>query len=193
MRVKSALRRKAAAAALGCLLLAGCVAEAPSSRSGPPADQPPDQPRPAAATAPVRPVAVPAASVPARRDDAALAALPESNPPEPPAEPVISESFVGQASWYGRDFHGRLTASGEPYDMAALTAAHQTLPFGSRVRVTNLANGRSVVVVINDRGPFAEGRLIDLSHAAAKRLGILEDGVAEVRLDVLAGATEVAG
>src|SRR3546814_19230740 len=74
--------------------------------------------------------------------------------------------------------------------MAALTAAHQTLPFGSRVRVTNLANGRSVVVPINDRGPFVDSRLIDLSHAAAKQLGILQDGVAEVRVDVLA---EVAG
>jgi len=99
---------------------------------------------------------------------------------------AVAHSFTGMASWYGQDFHGRLTASGEPYDMAALTAAHQTLPFGSRVRVTNLGNGRSVVVIINDRGPFAKDRLIDLSQAAAKRIGILDDGVAKVRLDVLA-------
>src|SRR3546814_14562407 len=77
--------------------------------------------------------------------------------------------------------------------MAALTAAHQTLPFGSRVRVTNLANSRFVEVVINDRGPFAEDRLIDLSRAAAKRLGIVQDGVAEVRIEVLSAGTNVAG
>src|SRR3546814_12447464 len=76
--------------------------------------------------------------------------------------------------------------------MAALTAAHQTLPFGSRVRVTNLANSRFVEVVINDRGPFAEDRLIDLSRAAAKRLGIVEDGEAEVRIEVLSDGTNVA-
>lgn len=113
-----------------------------------------------------------------------MAALPQ--PPLP--KPAVTASFTGLASWYGERFHGRLTASGERYDMAGLTAAHPSLPFGSRVRVTNLANGRSVVVVINDRGPYAKGRLVDLSHAAAKQLGIVEDGVAQVRLDVLSDA-----
>ncbi|HEY9538169.1 MAG TPA: septal ring lytic transglycosylase RlpA family protein [Kiloniellaceae bacterium] len=114
--------------------------------------------------------------------------------PEAPApKPAVAASYTGLASWYGAKFHGRLTASGERYDMAALTAAHQTLPFGSRVRVTNLANSRFVEVVINDRGPFAEDRLIDLSRAAAKRLGIVEDGVAEVRIEVLSDGTNVAG
>ena len=103
-------------------------------------------------------------------------------------EDVVTMSFTGLASWYGKRFHGRRTASGERFDMAALTAAHPNLPFGSRVRVTNLANGRSVVVIINDRGPMVKSRLIDLSHAAAKQLGIVEDGVAEVRVDVLADA-----
>lgn len=102
---------------------------------------------------------------------------------------VVTASYVGTASWYGKSFHGQLTASGEPFDMEALTAAHRTLPFGSRVRVTNLANGRSVIVVINDRGPYRKKRLIDLSRAAAKRLGFLEDGTARVRLDVLGEAS----
>jgi peptidoglycan lytic transglycosylase len=104
-------------------------------------------------------------------------------PPEP--EDTVTESFTGLASWYGRRFHGRRTASGEKYDMAALTAAHKTLPFGSRVRVTNLDNGHSVVVVINDRGPFVKRRLIDVSRAAAQELGFVNHGVAKVRVDVL--------
>jgi rare lipoprotein A len=91
----------------------------------------------------------------------------------------------GLASWYGRDFNGRPTASGEIFDMYAYTAAHRDLPFGTRVRVTNEANGRSVVVRINDRGPWVEGRILDLSYAAAKALGMLEAGVVRVRLEVL--------
>jgi rare lipoprotein A len=168
----------------GCLLLllAGCAAEAHPRADGLRADNTHAQTRLA-----------PAATTPSA--GTRLATLPGVDlPGEPPApKPAVAETFIGLASWYGRKFHGRLTASGEPYDMAALTAAHQTLPFGSRVRVTNLANGRSVVVVINDRGPFAKDRLIDLSHGAAQKLGIVEDGVAEVRVDVLADATDVAG
>jgi len=91
----------------------------------------------------------------------------------------------GLASWYGRDFNGRPTASGEIFDMYGYTAAHRSLPFGTRVRVTNEANGRSVVVRINDRGPWVEGRILDLSYAAAKQLGMLEAGVIRVRLEVL--------
>lgn len=88
----------------------------------------------------------------------------------------------GNASWYGNKFHGRRTSSGEPYDMYKLTAAHTRLPIPSYVRVTNLANGRSVVVRVNDRGPFHEGRIIDLSYAAASRLGIVETGTARVEV-----------
>lgn len=88
----------------------------------------------------------------------------------------------GQASWYGPRFHGRLTASGETYDMYALTAAHKTLPFGTVVRVRSKALGREVDVRINDRGPFAPGRVIDVSRAAAEALGLVELGVAEVSL-----------
>ncbi len=92
-------------------------------------------------------------------------------------------ALVGTASFYGKEFHGRKTASGEIFDMYKLTAAHKTLPFGSRVRVTNLENGRSVVVRINDRGPFKKGRIIDLSFEAARRIGMA--GTANVRLAVL--------
>ncbi|ROR34685.1 septal ring lytic transglycosylase RlpA family protein [Inmirania thermothiophila] len=91
----------------------------------------------------------------------------------------------GIASWYGRKFHGRRTASGEPYDMYAMTAAHRTLPLPTYVRVTNLENGRSVVVRVNDRGPFRRNRIIDLSYAAALRLGFADKGTALVEVEAL--------
>ncbi len=90
-------------------------------------------------------------------------------------------SETGQASWYGRKFHGKPTASGEPYDMFAMTAAHKTMPIPSYARVRNPANGREVVVRINDRGPFVDGRVIDLSYTAALKLGVL-NGVAAVEV-----------
>lgn len=89
----------------------------------------------------------------------------------------------GVASWYGGNFHGRTTANGEKYDMWALTAAHKTLPFGTRVKVTNTSNGDTVIVRINDRGPFVAGRVIDLSRAAANEIGM--GGLAKVKLTVL--------
>ncbi len=92
---------------------------------------------------------------------------------------------VGKASWYGRIFQHKKTASGEPYDMNQFTAAHRTLPLGSWVKVTNLKNERTVVVRINDRGPVARGRIIDLSYGAAKMLDMGRDGIDRVRLDVL--------
>lgn len=91
----------------------------------------------------------------------------------------------GMASYYGRQFEGRRTASGERFAMAGLTAAHRTLPFGSKVRVTNPANGRSVVVRINDRGPFHGNRVIDVSRAAAERLGLIAPGSGRVSLTLL--------
>ena len=90
---------------------------------------------------------------------------------------------TGYASWYGEEFRNRITASGEPYQPAAMTAAHRRLPFGTRVRVTNLENRRSAVVRINDRGPFRRGRIIDLSRAAAQALGMVGDGVVRVLLE----------
>jgi rare lipoprotein A len=92
---------------------------------------------------------------------------------------------VGLASYYGGKFHGRRTASGERYDMYDLTAAHPALKFGSRVEVTNLRNGRKVRVRINDRGPFKKGRIIDLSYAAARKIGMLKHGLVKVRVRLL--------
>ncbi len=90
----------------------------------------------------------------------------------------------GMASYYADSLHGNPTASGEPYDKDALTAAHRTLDFGTRVKVTNLANGKSVTVVINDRGPHVKSRVIDVSGAAAGKLGMLDSGTAKVRLEI---------
>jgi peptidoglycan lytic transglycosylase len=92
---------------------------------------------------------------------------------------------VGTASWYGQNFHGKPTASGERYDMYDMTAAHLTLPMGSYVRVTNLHNGRAVVVRVNDRGPIVPGRIIDLSYGAAQALQFRAQGLQRVRLDLV--------
>lgn len=98
----------------------------------------------------------------------------------------------GIASWYGQKFHGRMTSSREPYDMCSFSAAHKTLPLPSFVRVTNLDNGRSAVVRVNDRGPFHEGRIIDLSYAAAIKLGLDRSGTARVEVEALAGPPALA-
>lgn len=111
----------------------------------------------------------------------------ETAPVEAPPAATDSRprTQAGRASWYGQAHHGRQTASGEIYDMYRLTAAHPTLPLGTRVLVTNLRNGRSVEVRVNDRGPYVDGRIIDLSYAAARELAALSDGVVSVRLRVL--------
>jgi rare lipoprotein A len=105
-------------------------------------------------------------------------AVPFSAEPEPGAPESTPEAEIGRgmASWYGPRFHGRRTASGERFDMEALTAAHRTLPFGTVVRVRSMVNGRTVDVLINDRGPYLKRRVIDLSQAAARALGLLESG-----------------
>lgn len=92
---------------------------------------------------------------------------------------------IGIASWYGPGFHGNYTANGEVYDMYGISAAHKTLPFGTIVRVVEIETGRSIVVRINDRGPFIEGRIIDLSRGAAEKLGIVEKGITKVGLRIL--------
>ncbi len=102
-----------------------------------------------------------------------------------PVAPLPGSVEYGMASWYGYPYHGRRSASGEIYDMEKLTAAHRTLPFGAWVEIENLSNGRKVQVRINDRGPFVEGRIIDLSHAAADRIDMLRAGIAKVRLEVI--------
>lgn len=162
------LHRLAAPAA--ALLLAGC------GTLKTPGDAPPSAP-PTTTTSPARelPPVVPRIDAPA----------PDLPGLELPAPPEAAPRETGIASWYGRPFHGRRTASGERYDMHALTAAHRTLPFDTLARVRNPANGREVVVRINDRGPFKRGRIIDLSLAAARVLGIA--GVAPVELRPLRG------
>lgn len=108
---------------------------------------------------------------------------------EPRVTPVgkakVKRSQLGVASFYGPEFAERPTASGEPFDPQKLTAAHRTLPLGTRVRVTNLENGKQTVVRINDRGPYRNNRVIDLSRAAARKLGFVQDGIAHVRIEVL--------
>ena len=96
-----------------------------------------------------------------------------------------SFSQTGTASWYGKKFHGHLTSNGEIYDMYAMSAAHKTLPLPSFVKVTNLANNRSVVVRVNDRGPFHQDRIIDLSYSAAFKIGVYDTGTAKVKIDVI--------
>ena len=99
-----------------------------------------------------------------------------------PAE--IKPYQIGVASWYGKQFHGRTTASGEGFDMFDLTAAHRQLPLGTYVKVTNLRNGKSIIVRVNDRGPYVEGRIMDLSYSAARMLSF-RDGIERVRIDLV--------
>ena len=107
-------------------------------------------------------------------------------PPEPPKTAVAPKAdkplFTGVASYYGPRLHGRLTANGERFDSQAMTAAHRTLPFGTCLRVVNLDTTRSVKVRVNDRGPYIHGRVIDLSMGAARKIGMLDSGVARVRV-----------
>ena len=121
----------------------------------------------------------------------ALSPTSEAMPPVhvglmPPVHPILApQGQVGIASWYGTECEGLYTASGEPFDTTGLTAAHRTLPFGTKVRITNLRNHESVLVKINDRGPGVSGRTIDVSREAAKQLGFLDAGLARVQIEVL--------
>ncbi|MFW5712579.1 MAG: septal ring lytic transglycosylase RlpA family protein [Spirochaetota bacterium] len=108
------------------------------------------------------------------------------------AAAAVSSAETGYASWYGGKFQGRQTASGETFDTNQLTAAHKTLPFGTVVEVTNLDTGKSVQVRINDRGPFVEGRIIDLSRKAATEIGMMGTGIAPVKVEVLKNAEQAA-
>lgn len=117
-----------------------------------------------------------------------LSPSPEPSAAEaPPPGRLVGWTQTGVASWYGNPFHGRRTASGEVYDMNRLTAAHQTLPFGTRVRVENLDNGKTITVRINDRGPFARSRILDVSRRAARDLRMVGPGTARIRITVLEG------
>lgn len=117
---------------------------------------------------------------------ATLLAVPAPGPQLPSqADEAPAWTQNGEVSWYGPGFHGRRTANGEIFDTNEMTMAHRSLAFGSRVRVTNLDNGRSIVVRVNDRGPYVRGRIADLSHAAASQLGFVEDGVVHARIELI--------
>lgn len=103
---------------------------------------------------------------------------------------IQAQTENGEASYYADSFQGRPTASGEPYDRNRFTCAHRTLPFGTRVKITRPDNGKSVVVTVNDRGPHKKGRIVDLSYAAAQQIGLVRDGIAQVRLEVAGSSTQ---
>jgi rare lipoprotein A len=192
--MRRAARRRAALLAVA-ITAAGC-AGAPRHPAAPPAAEP--VPAPAAAQPPAAVEAAP------RPSDAALLALPDATPRaeararlgNPPFYEVFGQRYTvlesshgylerGVASWYGPDFHGVRTSTGEPYDMYSMTAAHKTLPLPAYARVTNLRNGHSVVVRLNDRGPFKANRIIDLSYAAALKLDMVRDGTTLVEVQAL--------
>jgi rare lipoprotein A len=137
--------------------------------------------QPPAAPEPVPPATPPKEPVP----PAAPATVPPPVQAGPPRETRAAPIERGRVSLYGVNFAGKTTASGERFDPAALTMAHRTLPFGTRVRVTNLRNHRSVEVRVNDRGPAVSGRIADLSLAAARKLGMADDGVIDATLEVI--------
>jgi rare lipoprotein A len=163
---------------VGLLVLAGCVstpARIPEKGDGPPAHTPGDL---------------------ARQPDPVPRKEPRSRYGNPSSYTVFGKTYrvmdsasgyraTGLASWYGSKFHGRKTSSGEPFDMFALTAAHRSLPLPTYLRVTNLDNGRSTIVRVNDRGPFHADRVLDLSYAGAVRLGFENHGTARVRVEVI--------
>lgn len=123
---------------------------------------------------------------------AAETAAPAAAPVEQAAPAAAADADTGIAAYYGKKFAGRKTASGQRFNPNAMTAAHRTLPFGTKVRVTNTKNNRKAVVIINDRGPSTQDRIIDVSYAAAKKLGLLKSGLAEVKVEVI-GKTKLKG
>jgi len=133
------------------------------------------------------PVASASLPAPTLSPDELREATTPSAPPTPKLTPStdVVRVITGEASWYGPGFYGNRTANGEVFQPGTMTAAHRTLPFGTKVRVTNLWNGRSAVIRINDRGPFIHHRVIDLGHGAASELGLIASGIAQVRLEVL--------
>jgi rare lipoprotein A len=186
------------AAAMLLILLAGCATTPP----------PPDVVPPAAEAPPPRKGGYYKDDGPEDNPPANLAEVPDAQPKEEPLHrfanrpyKVFGVEYVplarhqpfrqrGLASWYGKRFHGQKTASGERYDMYAMTAAHPTLPIPSYVRVTHVHSNRSVVVRVNDRGPFHPGRIIDLSYAAAFKLGFIQSGSAQVEIETILPAAE---
>lgn len=156
-------------------LLTGCAAKRPIANRQP---------------SPAPPSNTPPSTAEAAKRDTSIAPAPSKN--RGPVAPVgVGYLEEGNASWYGNPFNGRRSSNGEIYDMYKLTAAHRTLPFDTMVRVTNLANGKSTTVRITDRGPFVDGRVIDLSYAAAHEIEAIGPGVVPVRLEVLGNNVDV--
>lgn len=190
MGMRPSWRRQAGWWWVSLLLLAGC-------------QQTGTQPEPRAPRAPAEPQDGPPLSIPpglADLPDPVPRREPKSARGNPPTYTVFGKTYrvmdsatgyyaTGMASWYGRKFHGRLTSSGEPYDMFELTGAHRSLPIPTYVRVTNLDNRKSTIVRVNDRGPFHSDRIIDLSYAAAVKLEFAEHGTARVRVEALEEVT----
>ncbi|MDM0020500.1 septal ring lytic transglycosylase RlpA family protein [Variovorax saccharolyticus] len=174
------------AALLAAGLLVGCAVQPPSQGEAG-GDVPQGRLRPLAKQPALPPGAPPRSAVPSVRYDLAVSGSGELGPDDGiPGDDGKREIFErGGASWYGIQFHQRKTANGERFDMTALTAAHKTLPFNTRVCVRSLVNGREVLVRINDRGPYASGRVIDLSRAAAESIGMLGMGIKQVALSVV--------
>ena len=178
VRRRLAESRKRTRAALGAAALATCAALFF-------AFQPTPEPEPivlGAGKAGVKTVATAPVAVPPEHV-APLPAPESAEAPEPVEKGRLHES--GEASYYGEELAGRPTASGETFDPSKMTAAHRTLPLGTRLRVTNTKSGESVVVRVNDRGPFAKNRVLDLSKGAAKRIGMLRSGTARVKIELL--------
>lgn len=161
------------------VLSVGCAAKRPTA----------SHPPPAAASPPVAGESTAESS----KSGATRSPVPAKHAKTPPAPVPAGYTEDGNASWYGKPFDGRRASNGEIYDMYKLTAAHRTLPFDTLVRVTNLNNGRSTTVRITDRGPFVEGRIIDLSLAAAREIESVGPGVVPVRLEVLGNVDVTAG
>jgi rare lipoprotein A len=210
------------ALAAAAFLLHGCGTFMPQSEESvvaPAEPREPPPPPPSLKPRPSPPRAKPALARPGKyfQNDGpgtvppeALLSIPEPTPRDEPLAAFANRPYVvfkrayaptnertpwrerGMASWYGRKFHGRLTATGEKYDMYSLTAAHRTLPLPSYVRVTNLANRRSIVVRVNDRGPFLRNRIIDVSYAAAAQLGFAGTGRALVEIEAILAPSRIA-
>ena len=161
------------------VLSVGCAAKRPTASHPPPAAAPPAVARESTAES--------------SKSGATASRVPAKHAKTPPAPVPAGYTEDGNASWYGKPFDGRRASNGEIYDMYKLTAAHRTLPFDTLVRVTNLNNGRSTTVRITDRGPFVEGRIIDLSLAAAREIESVGPGVVPVRLEVLGNVDVTAG
>lgn len=188
----------------GTVTASGAVATEPAkaaAASGAPAAQAPAAGSPAIGLRPLtRELAVPPGGRPASQVTAAIYDLSVPTPPDLPLDdgvpgdaPRLEELERGGASWYGIQFHKKRTASGERFDMAEMTAAHKTLPFGSFLCVRSLVNGREVMVRVNDRGPYAAGRVIDLSRAAADAIGMLGLGIKPVALSVVHAGQQCGG